>query len=133
MGSAPKWQTDVADKFIEFDVTFFNLRRESWDSTWKQLQTETNFNQQMNWELDKLEDSTIIFMNFTAESKSPISLLELGYFAKSDKMIVCCPKEFWRVGNVEIVCTRNSIPLFYDIEDAIGALQTLIRSKLKLY
>lgn len=129
MGSAPEWQTDVAEKFKDFEVTFFNPRRESWDSSWKQFQTETNFNQQVNWELNKLEESTFIFMNFTPDSKSPISLLELGYFAKSGKMIVCCPKEFWRVGNVEIMCTRNSIPLFYNIEDAIGALQTMLRSR----
>ena len=129
MGAAPEWQTELANKFKDFEVTFFNPRREAWDASWKQTQTEPNFNQQVNWELNKLEESTFIFMHFSEGTKSPISLLELGYFARSGKMIVSCPKEFWRVGNVEIMCSRNSIPFFYDLNEAAGALQTLIRKE----
>jgi hypothetical protein len=41
-------------------------------------------------------------------------------------MVVCCPDGFWRKGNVEILCTRENVPLFNDMESAIGALKTKI-------
>lgn len=127
MGAAPEWQTEFVKKFSEFKVTFFNPRREGWDSSWKQTHTEKEFNNQVNWELNKLDSSDIIFMHFSGDTKSPISLLELGLYATSEKMIVSCPKNFWRVGNVEIVCARHRIPFFYDIDEAAGSLQTMIR------
>jgi hypothetical protein len=65
-------------------------------------------------------------MYFSPETKSPISLLELGLHAESDRMIVCCPPGFWRKGNVDIVCTRYNIPLFNDMESAINGLRTKI-------
>jgi hypothetical protein len=65
-------------------------------------------------------------MYFSPETKSPISLLELGLHAESSRMVVCCPPGFWRKGNVDIVCTRYNIPLFNDMESAINGLRTKI-------
>lgn len=48
-------------------------------------------------------------MYFDPSTKSPISLLELGLYARAGKMIVCCPDGFWRKGNVDIVCFRHKI------------------------
>ena len=134
MGKAEDWQSKVCKHFdnSEFDITFFNPRRDSWDSSWKQEQSETNFNQQVNWELNRLQSSHIIFMYFDPKTMSPISLLELGYFAQSGKMIVCCPEGFWRRGNVEIMCTRNNIPFYDNLDVAIGSLETRIRQLLNL-
>ena len=67
-------------------------------------------------------------MYFSPETKSPITLLELGLFAEKN-IIVCCPSGFWRKGNVDIVCTRYGIPRFENFDDAVGALKTLIRKK----
>jgi hypothetical protein len=127
MGKAVDWQSEIATRFEDFDCTFYNPRRDSWDSSWEQKQSSRNFNHQVNWEISHLEECDLIFMNFVPETKSPISLLELGLFARYDKMIVCCPKEFWRSGNVEIVCSIFNVPIFYDFEDAVGALETKIR------
>jgi hypothetical protein len=66
----------------------------------------------------------VIFMYFSPETKSPISLLELGLYANSKKMIVCCPDEFWRKGNVDIVCSRYGIPVYNTLDAAIGRLRT---------
>jgi len=132
MGTAEDWQTTLTDSFKDLnleDVAFFNPRRDDWDSTWEQDQTNPQFNYQVNWELTHLMKSDIIFMYFSPLTKSPISLLELGLFANSKKMIVCCPKSFWRKGNVDIVCTRFGIPLFNDYREAVGALRTLIETK----
>ena len=128
MGAAENWQQKLENilEDIEQEITLFNPRRDDWDSSWVQKQTNPQFNHQVNWELNMLDKSDIIFMYFSPETKSPISLLELGLYAHNGKMIVCCPDEFWRKGNVDIVCTRYNIPLFNNFDEAVGALLTKI-------
>lgn len=130
MGVAEDWQTRLQKALEEIPVTIFNPRRESWDSSWEQRITNPEFNFQVNWEMNRLEYADIIFMYFSPETKSPISLLELGLHADDDKMIVCCPDGFWRKGNVEIVCSRYGIPLHNNLDEAIGALISKISSIL---
>lgn len=124
MNTAEEWQNQIQNTLNDLNVTFFNPRRDDWDSSW--TDTSVVFNSQVNWEMNKLEEADIIFMYFSPDTKSPISLLELGLHADSDKMIVCCPSGFWRKGNVDIVCTRYNIPLFNDIDSAINGLRTKI-------
>jgi hypothetical protein len=127
MGAAEDWQTQVQNELADFNVTIFNPRRDEWDSSWEQRETNPQFNHQVNWEMNMLENTSIIFMYFSPETKSPISLLELGLHAQ-DNIIVCCPDGFWRKGNVEIVCSRNGIPLFDNLEKAIASLISKIKS-----
>jgi hypothetical protein len=132
MGAAEDWQTEIPKYFENEPVTFFNPRRDEWDSSWKQKQSNPQFNHQVNWEMNKLEECDIIFMYFSPETKSPISLLELGLHADDRKMIVCCPDGFWRKGNVEITCTRHHIPMFNTMEEAVGALRTSVVAKKRI-
>jgi hypothetical protein len=130
MGAAEDWQSVIPKLFKDkADITFFNPRRDDWDSSWEQKESNPEFNYQVNWELDKLDEANVIFMYFSPETKSPISLLELGLYAKSDvdRMIVVCPDGFWRKGNVDIVCNRNQIPIYETLDKGIGALQTKLR------
>lgn len=130
MGVAEDWQTRMSDIFLDTSkVTLLNPRRTEWDSSWEQSIENAQFYQQVNWELNALEKSDLIFMYFSPETKSPISLLELGLFAHTGKMIVCCPEGFWRKGNVDIVCDRYDIPVFSDFE---AARSELFRRWLKL-
>jgi hypothetical protein len=47
---------------------------------------------------------------FDPKGMAPITLLELGLFAQSDKkIVVCCPDGYWRKGNVDILCSRLGI------------------------
>lgn len=128
MGKAEDWQKTLTSelKSLGKGLTVFNPRRDDWDSSWEQKQSNVQFNRQVSWELNKLEECDVIFMYFSPETQSPISLLELGKFAGKKEMIVCCPEGFWRKGNVEILCTRENVPLFNDVESAIGALKTKI-------
>jgi hypothetical protein len=121
MGLAENWQEVFIDVLNKKDanLTIFNPRRDNWDSSWEQNIDNPNLNYQVNWELDKLELSDSIIMYFDPKTKSPISLLELGLFATSNKLFVICPDGFWRKGNVEIVCHRNKIPLFNTIEESL--------------
>lgn len=127
MGKATDWQNQIERALIDFDVTLFNPRRNNWNSKWEQTEKNDDFNYQVNWELNRLDSADIVFMNFLPDTKSPISLLELGVYAKTKKMIVCCPPGFWRKGNVDIFCNRNGIAVYSEFDDAIGALMTQLR------
>jgi hypothetical protein len=117
MGVAEDWQTtltnyiSVPENNVKCDY-IFNPRRESWDSSWEQSITNPQFNEQVSWEMTALDAARSIIMYLDPATKSPISLLELGLHAASRKIIVCCPKGFWRRGNVEMVCDRFDIRLF---------------------
>jgi hypothetical protein len=128
MGAAEDWQSMIPELFKDRqNLTFFNPRRDDWDSSWEQKESNPQFNKQVNWEMNWLEKSDIIFMYFSPETKSPISLLELGLYADSGKMVVCCPDGFWRKGNVDVVCGRYNIPVYSSLEAAVGRLRTELK------
>jgi hypothetical protein len=131
MGKAEDWQKTIERVLGNENIAIFNPRRDDWDSSWGH--NGEQFNTQVNWELNALSDSDVIFMYFSPETKSPISLLELGLYADSGKMIVVCPDEFWRKGNVSVVCTRYNIPMFNTLEEGIFALRSKIKKMQKLY
>lgn len=131
MGAAENWQSKIEQLLRKSKLTIFNPRRDDWDSSWSQ--TSEQFNHQVNWELNALDMSDIIFMYFSPETKSPISLLELGLYANSKKMIVVCPDGFWRKGNVSVVCARYNIPMFNTFDEGIFALWTKIKEKQFLF
>jgi len=127
MGTAEEWQKKLIKDLDEKKYTFFNPRRDDWDSSWEQTIKNQQFHEQVTWELNALEDADIIVLYFDPKTKSPISLVEFGLHAKDKKMIVCCPKGFWKKGNVDIVCERFNIPLAETIDELISDWDYLIR------
>lgn len=117
----PEWQKYVSE-LLKDDYNIYNPKRDEWDSKWEQSFENPNFYQQVMWELDSLDRCDYILMNFVKDSVSPISLLELGLYANSKKMVVVCD-EFWRKGNVDIVCYRHNIPQFTNLDDAINYIK----------
>ncbi|MCE9532867.1 MAG: nucleoside 2-deoxyribosyltransferase domain-containing protein, partial [Planctomycetes bacterium] len=65
------------------------------------------------------EQATVIAMYFDPATQAPITLLELGLFARSGKLVVCCPAGYWRRGNVEVVCARYGVSLVEDLADLV--------------
>ncbi len=126
MGKAVNWQQLVEDRLKDTDWTIFNPRRDDWDSSWEQNIENKQFREQVEWELEALKKADAILMYFDPETKSPISLLELGLFARSRKMIVVCPRGFWRKGNVDIVCKQYGVAQAKDIRHAIEMLKKII-------
>ena len=125
MGVADNWQERIALR-LPADVVVLNPRREAWDSSWRQSIDEPRFREQVEWELDGLERASVIALWFAPETKSPISLLELGLFARSNKVVIGCPDGFWRKGNVEIVSARYGCKLAGDWESFLAlVLSTL--------
>lgn len=116
MGEAEDWQAKLTALVEDMDCTVLNPRRDDWDKSWKQDKTFKPFRQQVEWELDGMEKSDLIVVGLPAGSKAPISLMELGIHAHGGKVIVWCPKGYWRKGNVDIVCAKYHIPVFEDFD-----------------
>jgi hypothetical protein len=125
MGLAEQWQERVVQAMADVKgLVILNPRRDDWDSTWEQRADDPRFSEQVDWELDMLDAADVVVMYLAAGTKSPVSLLELGLYARSGKLKVCCPEGFWRRGNVEVVCRRYQIPMFATLDDLIADLKT---------
>ena len=122
-GTAENWQDKIVRLLKDEDVIIFNPRRDDWDSSWIQSIESPQFREQVEWELKAMEHADKILMYFDPTTKSPITLLELGLFANSGKLIVVCPKGFWRKGNVDIVCLRYEVEQTKTLEEAIRILK----------
>ncbi|MDP3962899.1 MAG: nucleoside 2-deoxyribosyltransferase domain-containing protein [bacterium] len=126
MGAAEHWQDKVVERFANEAVILLNPRRDNWDSNWAQQKDNPAFREQVAWELNALEKSDYIIMYFDPNTKSPISLLEMGLHARGGKLLVVCPLGFWRKGNVDIVCETYGISQFADLDAALTHLTSLI-------
>ena len=124
MGAAVSWQQDIIDELSGTNCTILNPRRAAWDSSWTQEESNPVFNEQVAWELDGiLKNADLVCFYFDPNTKSPVTLLELGLVLASGKeCLVCCPLGYWRKGNVDITCRRYGV-------EVIDSLPTLI-SKL---
>ncbi len=133
MGKARPWQKEVATALASLPGTILNPRRDDWDSSWVQSIGNPQFNEQVTWELGGLEAADVVAIYFDPDTKSPITLLELGILAAAQviaqpppRVLVCCPQGFWRRGNVEMVCDRYGIPLFDVVDPFVEALRDVI-------
>lgn len=126
MNAAERWQEKVARFFDGKKVLLMNPRRDHWDNSWTQSKEHPKFREQVEWELDALGKSDYILMYFDPATKSPVTLLELGLYAQSEKIFVACPEGFWRKGNVDIVCTRYGILQFPSLDALLSHMGTLI-------
>jgi hypothetical protein len=132
MGDSVDWQEDVANQLNDVDdLVILNPRRDNWDNSWEQSKDHPQFNEQVTWELEGLRRSDIVFFNFLPSSKSPITMMELGYmlgwndFVHRD-IVVCCPKEFYRKGNVDIICDMHYVKVYEEYQEAVRVLRKRI-------
>jgi hypothetical protein len=112
-GTAEDWQVKLTNKLRQFDdLAILNPRRANWDATLRQSKDEPVFNEQVTWELNGIENSETVIFYFDPNTKSPITLLELGLVAGIsyiENVFVCCPEGFYRKGNVDIIVERMKI------------------------
>lgn len=131
MNTAELWQERLAAALGGYpdSVILLNPRRDDWDSSWEQDPTPgTRFHEQVTWELDMQDMANTLVYYFDPATKSPITLLELGAYGYgfSQHVVVCCPKEFWRYGNVAVFCERHSIKLVHTFEQLVIELNNRI-------
>ena len=145
LGEAENWQQEairlLEEKFEPKAVTstsvlfgwgtnkkycVFNPRRVQWVGAKESTIDNVDFYRQVKWELDAMERAEFIILNFCGNTRSPISLLELGLHANkpngisfNQKLHVICPDNFWRKGNVDIVCEHYKIPQHKNLTEAI--------------
>lgn len=107
-GDSENWQEEVIKNF-EFNpnIKFYNPRRKEWLPN----AGEDELTYQILWEQEYLDKADLIIMAIADGSKSPISLLELGLYAKDQKMVVFCNDCFYRYMNVKLTCEKYNIPL----------------------
>ena len=103
MGQSRDWQQETVEALEDMDVLLLNPRRDDFDPNAEQSIQDDYFRGQVKWELKALEDADAILLYFISTTKSPISLLELGLFGRTGKLVVCCEEGYWRKGNVDIV------------------------------
>jgi hypothetical protein len=125
-GAAVDWQRALIAALADCPVTIFNPRRAKWDASWPQSAADPRFREQVQWELDALERADVIVMYLDPATRAPVSLLELGLFARTKRMVVCCPDGYWRKGNVEIVCERYGV----DTVQTLDELARCVRARL---
>lgn len=123
MGKAEDWQASLINSVNHRYALMMNPRRDDWDSSWEQSIDCEAFKHQVNWELDALDTADLIVFYFDPYTISPITLLEFGRMSESYKnILVCCPRDYFRRGNIEIVCHRQKIPLVEKFEDMVSWL-----------
>lgn len=120
-GDSENWQNKLIDTLLFFNadnrdlgedlslgnLIIYNPRREYWHADILDEELE----KQIKWEQDHLDTSDIIVMYLADNSKSPVSLLELGLYGPQGKMIVFCTNKFYRYMNVKLTCDKYYIPM----------------------
>lgn len=129
MGAARDWQKEVTESLSDLDAVLLNPRRDDFDPNAEQSIHDDYFRGQVEWELGALEAADAILLYFAPGTKSPISLLELGLFGRTGKLIVCCPEGFWRKGNVDITCNAYGIEQAQTLKEATGRLRNKLEDK----
>lgn len=122
-GKATDWQTNASEQLTDYKGIILNPRRDDWDDSWEQTIDDPNFREQVEWELEYIQRCDHILMHFPGNSEAPITLLEFGLNVHSDRLIVCCESDYFRRGNIEVVCNWFNIPLYDNIDDGIKHLK----------
>ena len=130
MGTAEQWQIYVETELSAMDIVIFNPRRDDWDASWSQSITNPQFCEQVEWELAALEKADVIALYFAPATRSPISLLELGLFGRTGKVVVCCPSGFERKGNVDIVCARYGIRQVASLSELVSCIREMVLNQV---
>lgn len=126
MGKAVDWQREVINALKDEDVIIFNPRRKDWDNSWKQTLQDPRFVEQVNWELQGLEMANLIAVHLEPNTMAPITLMEIGLYAKSypDKLIIHCPEGYWRKGNIDVLCQKYQIDQVESLEEMVNEIKT---------
>jgi hypothetical protein len=129
MGKAEDWQAKLAEALEGADVTLLNPRRKDWDSSWVQVKENKQFNEQVTWELSRMDLANIIVYWFVPGTVSPVTMLELGlHLRDGTAIIVGCPEGFQRKGNIDIVADRYGVAVYETWESFVAAVRDAISS-----
>ncbi|KAF2280863.1 uncharacterized protein EI97DRAFT_362991, partial [Westerdykella ornata] len=129
MGRAIQWQRHLLHFLCDLPITVCNPRRGHWDVTVTPREKDLAFNRQVQWELSALEHVEVIAFFFDKATTSPVTMLELGLWAKSGKVVVCCHRDFHKAGNVHITCRRYGIEFVETFDEFVPLIRKMLESK----
>lgn len=129
-GAAENWQEEVTEVLQKrwsrsnYQDVILNPRRDDWNPQLKQSIYEPEFERQVKWELNGLEMANIVIFYFASNTKSPITLMELGLVSalKNKSVWVYCAPDFWRRGNIEVMCEKYGHVFFTDKKEFMSYL-----------
>lgn len=118
-GEAENWQDKVAKRLEPKFNVVLNPRRKAWDKNADQ----TELRQQINWELDGINLASHVLFNFLPDSKSPVTMLELGMVlaAGDQTTIIVCPDKFYRSTNIKVTAAYFNAPVYQTLGEAYEA------------
>lgn len=121
------WQHQVTNALSHLPITILNPHRTDWDSSWVEDPSFPPWAEQVKWELDGMEAADVMAVYFGAKTPAPITLLELGLWARSGKCVVGCPDGYSKKGNVRMVCERYGVQCV----GSVGELVEGVKRKLE--
>lgn len=110
------WRAALMKNLEEENIIFLDPRSDDYASM-KMSIKDPKFHDQVTWEQDGLEKASVIVMHFNRNSGAPISLLEFGLFARSERMIVRCPQGYKHKGYVDVLCARFGVEQVDTLEE----------------
>lgn len=122
LGSKKSWRQQVIYSENHL-IHFFDPTRKDFDSL-----NDVQMRVHIKWELDALKASNKILLNFLPDAASPISLIELGMYIASSKLIVVCPFDFYQRRYIETLCSNYNTPLFENLDKAIPFLMKKVEN-----
>jgi hypothetical protein len=129
-GSGVDWRDELASALSNFPISIINPDRKDWNSSWVEDISFPKFKEQVEWEMEYAQVADIIVFHFAPDTLAPVSLLELGMYCGTGRVLVCCQPEFKKRGNVQMVCAKYSITLLESLDALVEELRQRLKQKL---
>jgi hypothetical protein len=120
----------MAQRLCSLGIIVFNPRRDDWNKNLEQSIRCPQFVEQVRWEQKYIKKTDLVLFYFAPDSKSPVTMLELGETINTpNRCVVFCPEGFWRKGNVDLFCIDNNISMVSSFDEMFSYIENMFLSK----
>ncbi|KAI2611720.1 uncharacterized protein GGS25DRAFT_520031 [Hypoxylon fragiforme] len=121
--AAPDWRETLSASLSPHPVTIFNPHRPDWDATWREDIAFPPYREQVQWELSRQRAADLVVVYFHPATLAPVSLLELGLWARvPGKVVAVAPEGYRKRGNVQMVCREFGVRFLERVEEVYGVV-----------
>lgn len=83
-----------------------------------------------------MEAADVVAVYFNPATKAPVTLLELGLCVGAKgygrgKVVVACPEEYWKRGNVLAVCAKFGVKVVGSVGELAGEVERALEEILE--
>ncbi|CAI6341498.1 unnamed protein product [Periconia digitata] len=129
MGRAILWQKRIVKLLQHLPVGVYNPRRGAWKTAGSKEEVDKKVRVQVEWEMSAMEEASVICFFFDHNTTSPVTMCELGLWAQSKKIVVCCHPNYWRSTNVRLVCERHHVPFVESFDELHPLVLAMLKQK----